>query len=101
VGGGFFFTLPGAIDKADFLGGGCSRLPASSRRGVDGSHPTRGISEMNEKEVHPSRPHLALIFAASLLTGATLGQPASAEVAPYDLVAPAAEYKIYVSENAQ
>jgi hypothetical protein len=50
---------------------------------------------------HPSRPHLALIFAASVLTDATLGQPASAEVAPYNLVAPVAEYKIYDSENAQ
>jgi iron uptake system component EfeO len=36
-----------------------------------------------------------------VLTDATLGQPASAEVAPYNLVAPVAEYKIYDSENAQ
>jgi iron uptake system component EfeO len=56
---------------------------------------------MNEKQAQRSRPHLALILAASALAGATLGQPVLGEVAPYDLVAPVAEYKIYVSENAQ
>ncbi len=46
------------------------------------------------------RPHLVLTLAAVLL-GAGFGHYAHAKVAPYELVEPVAEYKIYVSENAQ
>jgi iron uptake system component EfeO len=56
---------------------------------------------MKEKQTPRTRPYLALILAASALIGVTVGQPASAEVAPSELVAPVAEYKIYVSENVR
>lgn len=49
----------------------------------------------------PRRPHVALLLAASLLAGTAIGPTAFAKVAPYELVEPVAEYKIYVSENTQ
>lgn len=56
---------------------------------------------MFTKRVQRARPYRALILAASTFLGAAAIQPAFAEVAPYDLVTPVAEYKIYVTESVQ
>lgn len=56
---------------------------------------------MIAKRVQRARPYRALILAASTFVGAAAIQPAFAEVAPYDLVTPVAEYKIYVTESVQ
>ena len=61
----------------------------------------KGIREMIAKRVQRARPYRALILAASTFVGAAAIQPAFAEVAPYDLVTPVAEYKIYVTESVQ
>ena len=56
---------------------------------------------MLTKRVQRARQFRALVLAASTFVGAAAIQPAFAEVAPYDLVTPVAEYKIYVTENVQ
>lgn len=61
----------------------------------------KGIREMFTKRTERARPYRALIVAASTFIGAAAIQPALAEVAPFDLVAPVAEYKIYVTESVQ
>ncbi len=61
----------------------------------------KGIREMFTRRVQRARRYRALILAASTFVGAAAIQPAFAEVAPYDLVTPVAEYKIYVTESVQ
>ncbi len=56
---------------------------------------------MFKKRVQRARQFKALMLAAATFVGAAALQPAFAEVAPYDLVTPVAEYKIYVTESVQ
>ena len=56
---------------------------------------------MFTKRVQRTRQFRALVLVASTLVGAAAIQSARAEVAPYELVTPVAEYKIYVTESVQ
>ncbi len=87
VGGGYFFTLPGATGDDDFIGRSCTRchLPKQNRM-----TPNR----------HWSRP-MKKTPLALLLTLGLLNTPlaAFAATAPLDLVGPVSDYKIYVTEK--
>ena len=56
---------------------------------------------MTEHTPCRTRRRVAGILAASAIASAGLAHSAQSKLAPYDLVTPVAEYKRYVSENAQ